>query len=82
MYYGLPIISTDCISIKNIVEKEKVGIVYESENIRAFANSILRLYNAKDEASLYSKNAKKVVSEKYNWDLAVKEMINMYNNLN
>jgi glycosyltransferase involved in cell wall biosynthesis len=82
MYYGLPIISTDCISIKNIVEKDKVGIVYESENIRAFANSILRLYNAKDEASLYSKNAKKVVSEKYNWDLAVKEMINMYNNLN
>ena len=82
MYYGLPIISTDCISIKNIVENDKVGIVYESENIRAFANSILRLYNAKDEASLYSKNAKKVVSEKYNWDLAVKEMINMYNNLN
>lgn len=82
MYYGLPIISTDCISIKNIVEKDRVGIVYESENIRAFANSVLRLYNTNDESVLFSKNAKKIVTEKYNWNLAVKEMINMYNNLN
>jgi glycosyltransferase involved in cell wall biosynthesis len=82
MYYKLPIISTDCTSIKNIIEKDSVGIVYESEDHEAFAESVLKLYNSTEESISFSNNAEKVVREKYNWSNNVKEMIDMYNNLN
>ena len=82
MYYRLPIISTDCTSIKSIVEKDSIGIVYQNEDHDAFAESVLKLYNSSEESISFSKNAEKAVREKYNWSNSVKEMIDMYNNLN
>ena len=81
MYYGLPIVSTDCTSIKAIVENNKVGIVYKSENMEDFANSILQLYNNNLVSTKCSKNAKELVELKYNWNHSVGEMIEMYNRL-
>ena len=78
MYYGLPIVSTDCISIKTIVENNKVGIVYKSEDTEGFVNSVLQLYNNNLESTKFSKNAKLLVKHKYNWNHSVEEMIKMY----
>ena len=81
MYYGLPMISSDCPSIQEIVEKEKIGIVYKSEDVKQLVNSILELYNDKEKMAAFKENGKKAVREKYNWDANVTGLLEMYKEL-
>ena len=78
MYYQLPIVATNCNSIKRIVETEHCGIVYESENVKQFEKSILTLYNNTKLRKTFGKNGYSAVLEKYNWKIAAKEMLTMY----
>ena len=78
MYYQLPIVATNCNSIKRIVETEHCGIVYESENVKQFEKSILTLYNNTKLRKTFGKNGYSAVLEKYNWKIATKEMLTMY----
>ena len=78
MYYQLPIVATNCNSIKRIVETEHCGIVYESENVKQFEKSILTLYNNTKLRKTFGKNGYSAVLEKYNWKIAAKEMRTMY----
>ena len=81
MYYGLPMISTDCPAVKEIVEKEKVGLIYESENVDQLVDAILQLYQNKSMREQFKKNGTEAVEKKYNWEANVKDLIEMYNGL-
>jgi glycosyltransferase involved in cell wall biosynthesis len=79
MYYHLPIVATNCDSVKKLVEMEKCGIIYESENVKQFEKSILTLYTNQLELSIMGNNGYKAVFERHNWDIASAAMIEMYN---
>lgn len=81
MYYGLPILSTDCPSIKRVVDKENIGLIYESENKEQFAESVIKLLSDKESMEKFHKNGKKAVAEKYNWKINVQELVDMYSEL-
>ena len=81
MYYGLPIISTDCPSIKEIVETEEVGVVYESENVDQLVQSILDLYQDETRYQKYYERGKKAVKEKLDWESNIDDLIKMYSSL-
>lgn len=81
MYYGIPILSTDCPSIKELVEKEECGLVYESEQTKQFAENVIRLYEDADLRKQLSANSRKAVEERYNWDVNVRDMLEMYRGL-
>ena len=44
MQYNVPIVATDNLEVKNIIEKYNIGIVTESDSEK-FADAILKLYN-------------------------------------
>lgn len=78
MYYGLPILGTNCTSVKKLVEKEQCGIIYEEKNVEQFIISVKELYNNPDKCKLMAEQGKKAVAEKYNWDLEAKKLIKVY----
>lgn len=78
MYYQLPIVATNCDSIKRIVETEHCGIVYESENKQQFIEAILTIFNDTKLRKTFGKNGYSAVLEKYNWKIASKEMLTIY----
>ena len=81
MYYGLPMISTDCPSIKEIVEKEDIGLVYQSEKVGQLVEAILKIYNDSELKDRFHKNGKKALAAKYNWEANVTGLIEMYASL-
>ncbi len=81
MYYGLPILSTECPSIKRIVEREEIGLIYEGENKDQFAKSVIRLYKDTQMREKFHLNGKKAIAEKFNWENNIQDLIKMYSNL-
>ena len=81
MYYGLPIITSNCPAKQKIVENEQIGLVYESENVKKFIESVLTLYKNRNLVSELGKNGKKAQKEKYSWEANISGLIDMYNSM-
>lgn len=79
MYYKLPILATNCTSVKKLVEKEDCGLVYESENVAQFVSAVERLYSNEKLRDNLGENGHKSVLKKYSWDVTVMSMVSMYN---
>lgn len=81
MYYGLPVLGTNCTSVKKLVEEEKCGIIYEERNVEQFIINVKKLYNNPDKYKLMAKQGEKAVAEKYNWRVEAKKLIKLYKEL-
>jgi glycosyltransferase involved in cell wall biosynthesis len=80
MAFGKPVIVSDCTSQKNLIEKEKCGLVFEAENAKDLSKKILTIHQNSnyDELSANSYNA---VINKYNWKNSSEQLITLYKEL-
>lgn len=81
MYYGLPVLGTNCTSVKKLVEKEQCGIIYEEKNAEHFIINVKELYNNPEKYNLMAEQGRLAVTEKYNWDFEAKKLIKLYEEL-
>ena len=81
MYRGLPIICTDYILFKKIINKYGCGICINPYDKEALTASIKRLLNNPDEAKLMGENGRKAVLEKFNWESQEEKLLNLYSKL-
>lgn len=81
MYFNLPILATNCTSVKKMVEEENCGIVYETGNKDQFIEGVTKFYESKKLRESLGENGKKAIANKYNWDATVQDMIDMYDEI-
>jgi glycosyltransferase involved in cell wall biosynthesis len=81
MYLNKPIISSDCISLKRIINETDTGFIYKNDSAKDLALMIEKLCNDKSLLSQIEGNGRKAVMEKYNWDIDKKRLIRAYNEL-
>ena len=81
MLAGLPVICTDFILWKEVVEVNSCGICVNPRNINEIVDAITYLQNNPDIAKQMGKNGQKIVKEKYNWKAEEKKLINLYKSL-
>lgn len=81
MMAGLPIICTDFVLWKEIVEKNRCGICVNPYNLDEIINAIEFFKKNKNIAIEMGKNGQKIIKEKYNWATQEQSLINVYNNL-
>ncbi|MBC2696612.1 MAG: glycosyltransferase family 4 protein [Desulfobacteraceae bacterium] len=67
MACGKPVIVSDLIPVKRIVEEEKCGFVFESENIESFMTTLEKMVNARNRLAKMGANGRRAVESKYNW---------------
>ncbi len=81
MLFEKPLIVSNCYPQQKVVETEKCGLVFTSENENDLAEQIETLY--KDEALRIKMglNGKKAVLDKYNVEISGKNLIEMYKDL-
>ncbi len=77
MYAGKPVIASDCVPIKRIINETGAGEVYPSGNPEALA-ILLRELDKKDYQKM-SENGKKWVENKYYWEMDAKRLVEIYN---
>lgn len=81
MLAGVPVICTDFILWKEIIEKNECGICVNPKNIREISDAINYLLDNPEIAEKMGKNGRKAVLEKYNWNSQEKELIKLYSKL-
>jgi glycosyltransferase involved in cell wall biosynthesis len=81
MQAGLPVICSDFVIHKRIVDSCNCGITVNPANIQEIAEAIIYLLENPDEAIKMGKNGQKAVIQEYNWATQEKVLISLYNKL-
>lgn len=81
MKAGLPVICTDFILWKKIVDDNKCGICVDPKDVSAISKAIIKLMTNKQEAKLKGKNGENAILNQYNWGTQEIMLLDIYQNL-
>lgn len=78
-YYGLPVMASDMISVKNIIERDHLGIIYKDDSPNDFARKLEQF--AIMDREYMSQHAASLAIDRYNWNRTIIHLQNAYVNL-
>ncbi len=81
MYLNKPIISSDCTSLKRIINETHTGFIYKNDSAQHLADLIETIRNDPSLLNEINDNGRKAVMEKYNWNFDKKRLIDLYSRL-
>jgi glycosyltransferase involved in cell wall biosynthesis len=81
MQSALPVICTDFVLWKKIIDKYKCGIYVNPHNINEIRNAVKYLLENKEEAYKMGQNGRLAVLKEYNWNSPEKAYINIFNEI-
>jgi glycosyltransferase involved in cell wall biosynthesis len=79
MSCGKPVVTFDIPGIRETVKDKNVGMLVPSKEPNALAKAIITLLNDESLRHYLGKKARKLVLEKYNWDLIIDKTEKVYN---
>ena len=77
IHAGVPVLSSDLIEIKNIIYTYQIGDCIESHEPKHIADKITNILKDENKLQLWKKNSK-IASEKLNWEMEEKALIEVY----
>jgi len=77
MAAGVPVIASDCVGPREIIESKKDGILFEKENLNGLINSIIFFKNDKKLRKKLIKNAYKKITDKYDIKKTSKKLLTL-----
>ncbi len=81
MAAGIAVICSDFPYWKEIIEDNNCGICVNPLDENEISNAINKLMSDSDLAKHMGENGKKLVTQKYNWDIEEKKLIQLYKEL-
>lgn len=81
MYFGLPILSTDFLLWKNIIDKHQCGIYVKPNSFEEIRKAIVTLITEKENAFRMGENGRKAILKEYNWKTQEQVYLSVYKNL-
>lgn len=78
MSLGLPVLVSDAIAQKKLVENSKTGLVHIEKNVADFSEKVLSIHHDKKLYSTFEKNAKLFIENEFNWELTAEKLVNLY----
>ena len=81
MMCGIPVIATDFVLWKEIIDKYHCGICVNPHDLQAISNAIAYLINNPEEARLMGDNGRRAVKEQYNWNTQEQVLFELYDAL-
>lgn len=81
MMCGIPVISTDFYSWKQIIEKNECGYCINPKDAEQLKNIIQDIIAAPQKAVRFGERGKNLVLEKYNWEIEEKKLLKIYSQI-
>ena len=78
MSFGCPMICSNVIAQKEIVEKYEVGELFSPGNSKEFTEKVISLYNNIDKINTYSLNSRSAIENHLNNDIVSTEIVKIY----
>lgn len=82
MAAGLPVVASDFSLWREIVEPAECGICVNPFAPKEIASAINQIFNTPVESYRMGESAKKIIQEKYNWEIEQNKLISFYLSLN
>jgi len=80
MASGIPVLSSNTLPVKRIVEETNSGLIYEENNVKSVEGALISLLSSKTRIEL-AKNGINSVKKKYHWEADAEIIINAIENL-
>jgi glycosyltransferase involved in cell wall biosynthesis len=78
MSVGLPVIASNFLLWREIIEGNQCGICVDPLNPKAIGDAMQYLVDNPQEAEQMGKNGRKAVEQKYNWSIEEKKLLTLY----
>ena len=81
MSFAKPVLVSNAIAQKNLIEKTNSGLVHLEKKPEDFATKVLKLYNDKELCEALGNNGKRFVEDEFCWEKTSEKLIDLYANL-
>ena len=81
MSFGKPILVSNAIAQKEIVERVHSGLVHQEKNKEDFSSKVLELYQNKEKAIELGKKGKQFIENEFSWEVTSQALVKLYNEL-
>jgi glycosyltransferase involved in cell wall biosynthesis len=81
MSFAKPVLVSNAIAQKNLIEKTKAGLVHLENNPTDFAEKALELYNNEQLQIQLGKNGQQFIENEFCWEMTSEKLIELYRNL-
>jgi len=82
MSLGKPLLVSDAIAQKKLVEKNNTGLVHKEKDAQDFSEKVLTLYNNEELRNELGRNGKEFIENTFSWEQTSKKLVHLYDNLN
>lgn len=81
MSFGKPLLVSNAIAQKKLVEKVNSGLVHKEKDASDFAEKVLKLYENKELRKELGINGKYFIENEFNWKKTSEKLIDLYKNI-
>ncbi len=81
MSIGKPILASNAIAQKEIIERSKSGLVHEEKNVNDFCTKVLLLYHDISMTQKLGNNGKQFIENKFSWEITSQALVKLYEEL-
>ncbi len=82
MSFAKPVLVSNAIAQKSLIDKTKSGLVHVEKNSEDFAKKIMLLFSNESLRNELGANGKKFIEEEFCWEKSSKKLIQIYQELN
>jgi len=81
MSFAKPLLVSDAVAQKNIVEKAESGLIHKAEDVTDFTEKVMDLYNSESIRAQFGEKGKSFIENEFYWEKTSGKLIEMYSNL-
>lgn len=81
MSFAKPVLVSDVIAQKNLVEKTKSGLVHQEKNVEDFTSKVLEFYKNPDLMEEMGENGKQFIENEFVWEKVSGNLVDIYKEL-
>lgn len=78
MYFGKPVISSNCTSLEKLILTENCGLIFNDRDSNDLAEKVFTLYKNSELRMQLGFNGSEAVKNKYNWVATASEFLKIY----
>ena len=81
MAAGLPVLASNCTSVKRVLDNTQAGLTYVYDSSSDFTNVVRSLYKNRKRSDIFAENGKRAIRERYNWEKGSFSLVKLYSDL-
>jgi glycosyltransferase involved in cell wall biosynthesis len=81
MSFSKPVLVSNAIAQKNLVEKTNSGLVHEERNVEDFTDKVMEYYNDEEKRLRFGENGKRFIEEEFCWEKTSEKLVVLYESM-